>query len=298
LKVLAGVRAEDLPRGVFIEETLMTGTSILTPAQLDEFDRRGVLRLAGLLSADRVRRAREHVQRRLARIGLWKDGAWCLGGAPRPRWPATGLKMSKVIGNKHPDVVALLDEPALLSAVEALLNRCAFDRSVYRRPQVLITLPNCDTWTLPTGWHVDTPRLASGKAPGVQLFAFLDAVEPRGGGTLVIAGSHRLLNERRFIRVKELRRLLCREAFFRELYSGAPVSVKDRTHLLHRTGAVGDVGLEVVELTGAPGDANLIDLRVLHSGAPNAADRPRIMVTHRFIRTDVMRELNEAYGWE
>jgi hypothetical protein len=156
-------------------------------------------------------RAREHVQRRLAQLGLWKGGAWCLADAPRPQWPATGLKTSQVVGNKHPDVQALLDEPTLCMAVHTLLDGQSFDRTVYRQPQVLFTLPNSDSWTVPTQWHVDTPRLASGRRPGVPLFTFLDTVEARGGGTLVIAGSHRLLNEGRFIRMKELQHLLSRE---------------------------------------------------------------------------------------
>jgi len=275
----------------------MTASLVLTPEQLDEFDRRGVLRLVGLLSADKVRRAREHVQRRLALVGLWKDGAWRLGDRPRPQWPDTGLKTSKVIGNHHPDVEALLEEPALLAVVNALLAGQAFDHAVYKRPQVLFTLPNADTWTLPTGWHVDIPRLASGRRPGLQLFAFLDAVEPGGGGTLLVAGSHRLLNEERFIRVKEMRRLLLREAFFRDLFSQAPVSAENRARLLHQTAAVGDVRLELMELTGAPGDAYLTDLRVLHATAPNASDRPRMMATYRFMPEDVVRELAEAFEW-
>jgi hypothetical protein len=291
------VRAGYLPRGVFIQETLMSGTSILTPDQLEEFDRRGVLRLRGLISADRVRRAREYVQRRLAQLGLWKEGAWCLGHSPRPQWPATGLKTSKVIGNKHPDVEALLEEPGLLAAVEALLGGVAFDRVAYPRPSVLFTLPNSDTWTVPTGWHVDTPRLASGRQPGVQLFTFLDTVEPRGGGTLVVAGSHRLLNEGRFIRVNEIRQLLCRHVFFRDLYSEGQSGVDDRARLLGQTGAVADIALEVVELTGAPGDAYMTDLRLLHTAAPNATDRPRVMATHRFAREGVMQELAEGFGW-
>ncbi|MGB6451956.1 MAG: phytanoyl-CoA dioxygenase family protein [Steroidobacteraceae bacterium] len=274
----------------------MPSTSILTREQLDEFDRRGVLRLVALLSADRVRRAREHVQRRLAPPGLWREGAWHLQSIPRPQWPATGLKTSKVIGNKHPDVQALVEEPALLAAVDALLGGRAFDRTAFRRPQILLTLPNSDTWMVPTEWHVDSPRLASGRRSGVQLFTFLDTVEPRGGGTLVIPGSHRLLNDGRFIRAQELRRLLCREAFFRQLCSRAPASADDRARLLDQGGAVGDVALELVELTGAPGDAYLTDLRVLHSGAPNAADRPRMMATHRFVLADVMQELTEAQG--
>ncbi len=276
----------------------MTRNRILTPEQIAEFDRRGVLRFAGLLSVDRIRRAREYVQDRLALLGLWRDGEWRLGDQPRPQWPKTGPKASKTIGNKHPDVEALLDEPALLAAVDALLDGHPFDRELFKRPQVLFSLPNTHIWTVPAGWHVDAPRLPSGRRPGVQLFTFLDTVEPRGGGTLIVAGSHRLFNDGRSIVAKELRRLLRREDFFRELYSKAPVEPAYRASLLDRTGAVGDVALELVELTGAPGDAYLIDLRVLHAGAPNAADRPRMMATYRFVRADVMQELAQAYGWD
>jgi len=269
----------------------------ITPDQRDDFNRRGLLRLAGLLSADRVRRAREQVQRRLERLGLWRDGAWRLAEFPRPQWPAAGLKTSKAIGNRRPDLEALIDEPALLAAVDALLDGRGFDRSVYRRPQVLFTLPNADHWTVPTGWHVDVPRLASARRPGVQLFACLDAVEPGGGGTVAVAGSHLLLNEGRVIRAQELGRLLRRRAFFRELYSDAPAEAEDRLRLLNRLGGAGDVALELVELCGAPGDAYLVDLRVLHAAAPNASDRPRMMATHRFIREGVEQELAEAFGW-
>lgn len=275
----------------------MPGPSILTPEQLDEFARRGVLRLAGLLSPDSVRRVREHVQSRLARLGLWKDGAWRLAHAAKPQWPATAVKTSKAIGNKHPAVEALLEEPALVSAVEALLGGSGVDRNLSGRPQILFTLPNADTWTMPTAWHVDIPRMASGRQPGVQLFAFVDTVEPRGGGTLVIAGSHRLLNDGRFIRSKVLWRLLRREHYFRALCSEMPLSAEGRGPLLGHAGTVGDVAVEVMELTGAPGDAYFTDLRVLHSGAPNTAEHPRVMATHRFVRSDVAQELGDGYQW-
>ena len=244
----------------------MPGTLTLTPDQLDEFGRRGVLRLGGLLSEAGVRRAREHVHHRL--------------------------------GNRHPAVEALVNEPALLSAVEALLGTCRFDRAMSGGPQILFTPPGSGTWTVPrTGWHVDIPRLASGRCPGVQLFACLDTVAPRGGGTLIVAGSHRLLNDGRFIRSRELKRLLARDAFFRDLYSEAPRHADERARLLAYAGAVRDVALEVMELAGQPGDAYLTDLRVLHAGSPNRAARPRTMVTRRFIRTDVVAELTEGYGW-
>ena len=84
-----------------LNQTLMNRTSILTTEQLDEFHRRGILRIPDLFSAGRIRGAREYVQRRLARLGLWKDGAWCLDAIPRPEWPNTGLKSAKAIGNRH-----------------------------------------------------------------------------------------------------------------------------------------------------------------------------------------------------
>ena len=251
----------------------MPGKSILPPEQLREFDRRGVIRIPGLLSADKVGRARQYVQRRLA-------------GRP-----------SGAISNKHPDVTALLEEPALWDLVQTLLGGVEVDRTITQRPQILFTPPNSQTWTVPTGWHADLPRLASGRRPGVQVFMFLDAVQPRGGGTLVIAGSHRLLNHGRLIKVKGFRSLLSRDDFFRELYSEA-LGDADRARLLGRTTTVGDVELEVMELTGAPGDGYLLDPRVLHTGAPNATAHPRIMATHRFVSVDVVDELTRAIGWK
>ena len=72
-------------------------TFTLTSEQLDNFDRRGVIRLGSLSSADRVRRAREHVQRRLALLGYWCNGEWHLDHAPKLKWPDRGLKTSETI---------------------------------------------------------------------------------------------------------------------------------------------------------------------------------------------------------
>lgn len=265
----------------------------LTPEQLGAFADRGVVRVPGLLSAEAVRRAREAALEPLARLGLWRDGGWRLDAVPRPVWPATGLKTSKAIGNKRPEIEALLEEPKLIAAVDALLEGHRWDRKVFKRPQVLFTLPNIDVWRIPPGWHADGPRLAGGGSPGVQLFACLDHVAPGGGGTVVVAGSHRLMNdEGRFLRARDLTAGLKHEPFFRELFAGR-ASADDGLPKAR----IGDVLLEVLECVGAPGDGYLIDLRVLHTGAPNASDRPRMMVTHRFMRSDALREMAEAYGW-
>ncbi|HLY78925.1 MAG TPA: phytanoyl-CoA dioxygenase family protein [Caulobacteraceae bacterium] len=273
----------------------MTQTTALTPEQHNEFSRRGVLRLEGLLSPASVSRARDFVLRRMEQLGLWKDGAWRLGGRPKPTYPDSGFKTSKVIGNRHPELEALAGEPALRAAVDALLGGRPFDRSLHPRPQLLFTLPNADSWLLPNQWHADCPRLPSQEMPGVQLFACLDHVGPRGGATLAVAGSHQLLNDGRHVGDKKLRQALSQDAFFRALWTAEPTPWASDQPLPH--GSVDGVALEVIELTGAPGDGYLLDLRTLHSGAPNAADRPRMMITDRFVRADLVGEIAALYGW-
>src|SRR5207248_2591156 len=157
-------------------------------------------------------------------------GAWRLDAVRRPHWPDTGLKTSRVIGNRDAALAALVEEPALAAAVDALLAGRPYERPApNRRPQVLFTLPNAQNWTVPTGWDAD--------------------------------------------------------------------SLEHRADLLDRTGTVGDVPLSIVEMTGVPGDVWLMDLRVLHVGAPNAAGRPRMMLTFRYERSDLLPEVAEAYGW-
>jgi hypothetical protein len=268
--------------------------TILSPEQHDRFDLEGVLRLQGLLSPEGLKAARAAVLAPLQALGLWRGGAWtaeACGVSDRK------LKTPRTIGNKHPELRALLDEPAVQRVIGELLGGRAVDRSIQPRPQVLFTLPNAQAWSLPSGWHADVPRLASGRSHGVQLFILLDLVEPGGGGTVAIAGSHRLLNLGRHIRMKELRPLLCREPFFRELYSGAPRSAEDSRALMARRARIDGVEVKIVELTGQPGDLYVTDLRVLHSIAPNAGPRPRLMLTDRFTPADVVEEVKQAFGW-
>jgi ectoine hydroxylase-related dioxygenase (phytanoyl-CoA dioxygenase family) len=257
---------------------------MLPPRKVEEYGARGVVRVDGLLSEAGVRAAREALLFPLAQLGFWRDGAWRLDADRRPQWPSAGLNATKL--GRFPELDVLIEEPALIESIAAL-DACAVAETARGHPQLLITLPNARTWFVPPNvWHLDFPRLASGQSPGVQLFAFLDTVEPRGGGTLVVAGSHRLLNTGRFIRSRDVKRQMGREEFFRVLFSPK----EDRTGILGKTGAVGDVPVEVVELTGEPGDAYLMDLRVLHTLAPNASKRPRIMITYRFVRAECTAE--------
>jgi hypothetical protein len=260
---------------------------------LTKFAERGLLRLPGLIARETVDAALGAVRGSLERLGYWQGGAWRLDAKPRPAWPAPGLH-AKDVGNKHSEVAAIIADPALLAVVDDLLEGRPFERKLFDRPGVLATLPNIDAWKLPQGWHLDSPRLPSRQSLGVQLFTFLDRVEPGGGGTLVVAGSHRLLNDGRFRRSGSVTKALKREPFFAELSRGQVAWTPGDP--LPR-GRADSVEVEVVELTGEPGDAWFTDLRLLHSSAPNAAATPRLMVTHRFWRADLTAEAAEGYGW-
>lgn len=262
----------------------MPKVSSLSSKQIEAFSRDGVLRLQGLLRPEAVGAARETVLGQLGKLGLWDGAAWTL--------PQDGrrVKVAREIGHRHAAVEALIAEPPVLALVDELLAGRPFDHAVYKRPQILFSLPDALTWTLPGGWHTDSPRLASGERLGVQVFTFLEPVAAGGGGTVAVAGSHRLLNDGRTRTPREVNRALRQEAFFRPLYAQSGLTDLPR-------GSVGEVALKVVELTGKPGDVWVMDLRVLHSVAPNAADRPRIMVTHRFLRADLMGQVAQAYGW-
>jgi hypothetical protein len=269
-------------------------TEQLTAEQRATFLRDGIIRMPGFLPSEGVAAAQAVVFAALERGGLWKDGTWTLP-AEKPVWPAHGPSASKLIGNKHPELAALFDEDPVRSLVEALLEGQKPDRRIYPRPMSLFTVPQDGAWAMANGWHTDAPRLASGRAPGVQMFTFLNTVGPRGGATMAIAGSHRLLEDGRFLTAKRMRHELGREPYFRQLWRNEPLVWPAEAE--YPAGAAFNLPLRVVEMTGEPGDVWLMDLRTFHSASHNAADVPRVMITQRFARRDVVRELAEGMGW-
>jgi hypothetical protein len=251
---------------------------MITTSQKETFDSLGLIRLEGFLPAGKVTHAREAVLRALGRQGVWRDGTWHLDELPPSTAPNAGAALVKGV-KRSQAIVDLVAEEVHQVVAELLDGRLAFP--VTDCPQISFTLPNAASWTVPCSiWHLDLPRLPDCGIPGVQVFTFLDTVAPSGGGTLAVTGSHRLLNESRRISSKQLKRRLRREPYFRDLMSK---DVVDRHRFIRECGRVGDVELRVVEMHGEPRDVYLMDLRILHTLAPNVARVPRIMVTQRFL---------------
>lgn len=254
---------------------------IISAAEQQKFADTGLIRFESLIPDAIVAPARQLVYSRLEKVGLWQEGAW-MGKDDEAQRQKLHQAALKDVGKST--VFRNLLTPDVFDLARQLVGGEAI-RAGVPHTQFLFTPPNTSEWVVPhSAWHLDLPRLGPLGAPGVQLFAFLDTVAPGGGGTLLVAGSHRLLNDQGVIRSKELKTRLKAYPYFRDLMDKR---TSDRSRLMTEIHHVDDVPLQVVELTGAPGDVFFTDLRMLHSLGPNASQKPRLMMTQRFPREAV-----------
>jgi hypothetical protein len=237
---------------------------MLTPIQRDEFTRSGLLRLPGTLPAPAV--------------AAMRDRAWAFlasehGHDPdRPSTWAPG-PVRRLQSLRRQDPFAEMAAEPVLDALTDLLD-------TWQRPKSwglpLITFPDpAAEWRLPTtGWHLDShgPDHA---LPGVTVFTFLMPTVRTGGGTVVLAGSHHLVNHH--IEATGT----WKSAEIRTALAAAHPWLSSVWRGERRPGdkAVLD-GAEITlhELTGDPGDVILMHSRTLHAAAPNTSASPRMML--------------------
>lgn len=139
-----------------------------------------------------------------------------------------------------------------------------------------MTFPSAG-WDVPArGWHVDAPDDQYELTLAV-VFAHLAPVLPRGGGTLVVTGSHRLTVPPH-LRSRELKAYLGTvDPWLHDLWY--PAGTGDRARRYLENGAVvGGVPLRVEELIGEPGDVVVMHPRLLHAVAPNERPAARLML--------------------
>lgn len=244
----------------------------------EPFETDGLVKLPGLLPDRLTFRARNLVYEKLEQAGLRRNNAWQIENLAHRDARRQSKRLLEEI--RHAPALADLVTPALEAAVEAAAGGAV--RPMMKWPQLLFTLPEEGAWALPHDfWHVDLPKLPNRRTiPGVQAFALLDTVEPGGGGTVVVQGAHRLLYDIPWLNSKQVAFRLRREPYFRELMSNQP---GDRGRFLRETVPSDDADLRVVELVGRRGDVYLMDMRLLHSPAPNVSATARIMWTQRFL---------------
>jgi len=248
---------------------------------------RGVARFEGACPADRVVAARRMVTELAVEHGVSSNGEWAVAasrfGYPKPlRNAFNGLVRSA----SFPDLVGQGFAPFVAGLIgEAVMP-------MMPGQQILFTLPGEEPWCIPHDvWHVDMPRFGDGASPGLQAFVLLEDIDHQGGATLVVAGSHHLFNRSGILASKELKRRMRVHAYFKALFDPARPAWTD---LAQARGYADDVNLEVVELSGKAGDVFLMDLRLLHTPAPNASSEARMMLTCRFPRAEIAARMGSA----
>ncbi len=228
----------------------------MTPEQKSIFAEAGYLHLKGALGKRQIEPIKAHVLDELKRLKVWSSGKTL--SASIKSMPAF-QQITKLSGMIKPDdLQARVVSKEMATAVSALSDL----RLAPAQSQFLISLPHQGEWTTDgLNWHTDISPAGHRQVPGIQAFVLLDDVQPRGGATLIVAGSHRLADQE-----AQNRRV-------REILRGSG-NVEGELRSRH---------LSIVELCGRAGDVYLMDMRLLHTPAINSTNKPRLMATVRYL---------------
>nr|WP_221380972.1 phytanoyl-CoA dioxygenase family protein [Actinoplanes polyasparticus] len=254
---------------------------MLNDDQLAGFRDTGLLSLPGAIEASQAAAMVDRIWEHLSDSNqIVRDRA-----ATWPLSPPTGLRALTA----EPGFAAL-GSPTVRAVLDDLLGAGRW-QPPRRWGRLLVTFPSrTKQWDLPTGgaWHNDFVPLRSGVGErALQLFMILQDLPARGGGTLVLTGSHRLVT--RYIddtgkapHPSSLRRALGGNSWLRELWEPpehAGGEQRVRRYMMDGL-RIDDVDLRVVEVTGRAGDVYVMHCDTFHAAAPNIHDRPRIMATN------------------
>ena len=262
----------------------MPETFELTPGQRDEFDRRGVLRLPGFYTLDAIEAMADRVWEDLAgRFGIRRDQPESWANAAPGKFQA--LKKSGAFNR--------LRSPEVRDLADALLGAGAWEDPKHWGG-LMVTFPTSAPSAARPPWHLDIGGVEHlSPLPILRVFTFVEAAPPDGGGTLYVAGSHRLAMdiERaqggpvRSAQVRE--RLRAEHPWFGRLLT-APYG--DLRGLMNVEAHLGGHSVSLEQMTGDPGDLIIMHPAILHGTAHNALDRPRMMLTEWILRRRGARE--------
>lgn len=246
----------------------------LSAAQLAELETSGFVRVASAITASEAGEMENRVWTWLAeRDGVDRDD--------RATWP---VNIGKLQPLRKARVFDRFINARTSKIFEALLGAGWHQFGI--NPQALLSFPTDATWELPHKmWHFDVP--ARGPVTGfgaLRCLGFVNNVGPRGGGTLVVEGSHQLV--RKMVarsdcddagRSSDVRRVLARTSPW---FAALSEPGGHRINCLMNDGdTIDGVDVRVVELTGRPGDLVLMHPWVLHNISMNVGDAPRMMTS-------------------
>jgi Phytanoyl-CoA dioxygenase (PhyH) len=243
------------------------------------FEATGVVRLPGAFGAEQAAAMREAVWQH---AGLRPGDPAGRAGSPVLNWP--GLK-------RHPAFRSLADHQPVADALDVIFGAGGWQRP---RPgaQILFSLPEPGPWVLPDGWHMDCGfEHPTWPVRAVKLFAFFGEVGPRGGGTMLLPGTHRLVDRYREslpapagAGKENWLRFMRHHPWLARLLDGAGQPDHGRP-LVGAAAEIDGVPVQVVELTGSPGDVVISHLHVFHARSPNTSAVTRLMLGKEVRRT-------------
>ena len=254
---------------------------MLTPRQREHFAERGFVRLPGVFSRDAAAAMERRVWEWLERHhGVRRDdpASWSLA-------QPTGLQPLKRQAVFDPNGGALL-----LEALDELLGA-----GCWKRPRewggFLVSFPSAGETRARAPWHTDFDYRGPGdRVFGALVFSYLCDVPAGAGGTLVVAGSPRVI--RRFVEgrpraslapMKTVRlALMHSDPWLAALAAEESAAGIDLAPLRGERSVAG-VPVEIVELSGEAGDVVIGHPWLLHRGAPNRGERPRFMRVQRVL---------------
>lgn len=253
----------------------------LTPAQFGQFQAEGFIRLPGLLET-------RHALQLQAEIWNELEEEFGIKQTDRNTWRTPPRSPKKA---KFSSANTSLINDSFRLVIDHLLGR-----GNWTEPNAwggfLITFPDKDgnRWHLADKlWHWDYELFRGPELKGLLIFSFYSEVKPRGGGTLVVKGSHRALHQydlqmtsaQRAMKHGEQRKDFMRtHPYFRELIEVKPSDQGHVENFMQQESVVDGVPLQVLELTGEPGDVVFCHPRLVHAPAAiNLATEPRFMRT-------------------
>lgn len=220
---------------------------VLSPKDLAHFADQGYVRIINALPMPFVAKVQTTIWHQLhAQYGFARQDptTW------RPGW--CGINKNLIDAAVGIDIT-----PRLVAAVDQLLGAAQW-RTLKTLGGLLLTMPEPDQtpWELAHGWHFDNdPRAYLARVDELMLFTFFSSVGPRGGGTLVLAGSPRLVE--RYVAacadgsvtntLPETVGLAAWHPWLEEVLRSRPTDARSTATLMEEPVEVDGVPLEIVE---------------------------------------------------